>query len=134
MEVVRGNNPIVTIYLYRGDLAAAEELFIAMTTKGIMPDTEIMDAFVEGYCQKGNIPTGLSMIQSCFNQYNCRPTLHAFSAFIEHCLQPRGDDVVDIWEAQRGFVIAEQLWSKSELEGLEPLKKQLKEAEKKKGL
>jgi len=124
------------IISYRDDINTAEEVFVTMTTKGIMPSTDIMDAFVEGYCRRasGDIPSGLSMVQSCFNQYGCRPTLTTFALFIEHCLMPQGDGVVDIWEAQRGFVIAEQLWSKPELEALDSLRKRLKEEEEKKGL
>ena len=121
----------------RCDLGTAEEVFVAMTTKGIMPSTDVMDSFVEGYCREGSlkIPIGLSMMQSCFNQYGCRPTITIFAKLIESCLTPQGPDAtVDIWEAQRGFVIAEQLWTKEEVEVLEPLRKRLREEEKTRGL
>lgn len=116
-------------------MSGAEEVFVAMTTKGIMPTSSVMDAFVHGYCKTSNIASGLSMIQSCYNQYNSRPSLTTFTRFIELCLTPQGPQPwVDIFEAQRGFIIAEQLWTLQELVEVEPLRKRLREEEKKRGL
>lgn len=110
----------------------AEDILVTMTTRGLPPTPAIMDSFIHGYCKAGNTPSGLSMIQSCFNQYNCRPSLTAFTLFLNSCLSP-SQGMVDIYEAQRALVIAEQLWGREELAELEPWRRRLEEESKRRG-
>lgn len=60
------------------DLSAAEDLVVQMTNVQILPNEKTMDYFLRGYTSQGQPETGISMIQSCFNMYQVRPSQKIF--------------------------------------------------------
>ena len=95
--------------LVRRDPVKAEDLFIRMTNNQLLPNEETMDVFLLGYMLQSENATeqgsGLSMIQSCFNQYHVRPRVDSFRKVIA-MFQERGSHD----EAQRAGYIFMQLW------------------------
>ena len=86
-------------------MEAEEWLMRMVTVTGQGPTEIVMNNFARSYAAAGNVPSGLSMLQGCFNQYGARPSGHAFISLLDFCIQQK-----DPYEAQRAVTIAEQLW------------------------
>ena len=65
------------------DLSAAEDLVVQMTNVQILPNEKTMDYFLRGYTSEGQPETGISMIQSCFNMYQVRPSRKIFMGSVK---------------------------------------------------
>lgn len=90
----------------REGVIEGEEAMMQMVNSGLSPNDAIMNAFAEAYRRSDNVASGLSMLQGCFNQYNCRPSPEAFLSLVRHGLA-RGDR----YEAERAVVIADLFWA-----------------------
>lgn len=96
--------------LAKKDQIAAEDLLVVMTNSGLRPDSFTMDAFLIGYLSSSRPESGISMIQSLFNQYGSLPSqsafLHAVVVFIKTERDPR--------EIKRVAAVFRQLWPDDE--------------------
>ena len=107
----RGIDPDLTSYnniiraVAKQDPAAAEAYLVRMTNSKIDPDETTMDVFLRAYVRAERAGTGVSMCQSCFNQYGARPKLSTFRAVIDSFL--RNDEIL---EAERAAFVYQQLW------------------------
>lgn len=132
-SLARAQTLLIISLARRGDVGAAEEWLVRMNTlTGHGPSEQVLDAFAEAYAGDRDLPSGLSMLQSCFNQYGTRPSVAAFRHLFELCLAMDGQG--DLFEAQRALTIAEQLWPGGEEPGvggglLEDMKKRFKEVQ-----
>ena len=120
--------------LTQRDLAAAEALLVKMTNANIMPNAKTMDYFLRGFASQGEGAAGVSMVQSCFNMYQVRPSQDAFMRVVEkfgkvYMYQVRleyhahGDAAFRSGRAQvlRGFLSAPSLYSTPDAQrALEP--------------
>jgi hypothetical protein len=69
--------------LTQRDLAAAEALLVKMTNANVMPNAKTMDYFLRGFASQGEGAAGVSMVQSCFNMYQVRPSQDTFMRVVE---------------------------------------------------
>ena len=97
-------NAIIRV-LARQDTIAAEDYLVRMTNAQIYPDETTMDIFLLAYMRNQRAGTGISMVQSCFNQYGARPTTGTFRAVVDSLLLQE-----DSLEAERAAFVYQQLW------------------------
>ena len=72
-ELIHSYN-IVMRQASRKEAILAEDLLVKMNNRGLVPNEGTMDALILNLTHE----KALSMVQSCFNQYGCRPLRGSF--------------------------------------------------------
>ena len=91
--------------LVRKDIILAEDFLIRMTNTRLLPNEATMDCFLMAYVNSDQAGTGVSMMQSCFNQYGVRPSSDIFAQVMRMLL-----DADEKSEAERAAYVHKQLW------------------------
>jgi len=109
-------NAILRSLASRNQIAALDVMTL-MTNRGIKPDEVTIDSFLLGYLNSKRPESGISMVQSCFNQYGCRPSKESYFKVLSMLLEDGQG-----FEASRTASIFRQLWPSDEEALLEAVK------------
>eukprot|EP00934_Nitzschia_sp_Nitz4_P003947 Nitzschia sp. Nitz4//scaffold8_size234185//67504//75292//NITZ4_001248-RA/size234185-processed-gene-0.151-mRNA-1//-1//CDS//3329559779//3937//frame0 len=94
-----------------GDAPTMKDYFGKMSANGVEPTKETVAAIVQGLLNLGDIPTAISVVQDCFNQYSVVPPYTTHLKILEFALA-RGL----VYEAKRHVFVIQQLrkWERND--------------------
>lgn len=77
-------NTLMDIFVRRGGMAAATELFRDMTMKNVMPDLITYTTLIKGHCSRGDIEQGLQMF-GLMQRRGIKPDAVLFNSILDGC-------------------------------------------------